>query len=127
MAANYVDGVPLHIARPNDSIFCIMPEAEYLQKSPREVQEILRTQNIVITDRSESSLEFDKKGLRSLCQNLSNSVTIQGLPYYTSPFIISKSFPKINLSPSLMIRTPAYVRARWIRSMQPLKCRRVRS
>jgi len=79
VAANYVGGVPLHIARPDDSIFRVMPEAEYLQKSPSEVQEIMRTQHIVVTDRLEPPLEFDKNGLRSLCQNLSNTVTIQGL------------------------------------------------
>jgi len=78
VAANYVNGLPLHIARPEDSIFHIIPEVEYQAKSPREIQEILRTKHILVTNHSEPPLKFDKHGLRTLCQNLSNSVTLQG-------------------------------------------------
>lgn len=72
----YVDGVPLHIAQPEQSVFKVMTEAEFDDLSINDVQNILQKQHLVLTN-VPGKLNFDRKGLGTL-QNVSNTISIQG-------------------------------------------------
>jgi hypothetical protein len=74
---NYVDGMPLFVANPTQSIFKIMTETEYRARPIPEIQEILRTQHIVVKKRPITGYKFDEEGLRTL-RPLNEPVTIHG-------------------------------------------------
>ena len=74
---NYVDGKPLFIADPDQSIFKIMTENEYQSCSSQKIQEYLRTHHIVVKDRRIPHHKFDENGLRTL-RPLNEPVTIHG-------------------------------------------------
>jgi len=75
---DYVDGKPPHAAEGAISVFHILTQEAYDKKSVREIQEILRTQHIVIVDRQQSCAKFDANGLRTLTR-LNEPVPIQGV------------------------------------------------
>jgi hypothetical protein len=60
-----------------------MAQAEFEEKSVLEVQSIMRTKHILITNMSTPALAFDTRGLASLT-TLSTITDIQG---YSTPFI----------------------------------------
>ena len=74
----YIDGKPPHVVEGAKSVFHILTQEEYDKKSVRAIQEILRTQHIVIVDRQQSQVKFDANGLRTLTR-LNEPVSIQGV------------------------------------------------
>ncbi len=72
-----VDGKPLFIADPDQSIFKIMTENEYQSCSTQKIQEYLWTQHIVVKDRQIPNHKFNENGLRTL-RPLNEPVTIHG-------------------------------------------------
>lgn len=73
----HLDGIPLHVRKPELSVFKVLAFSEFEQLSVKEVQNMLRTQHLLLTNEPSSRLEFNMKGLRTL-RNASNTVTIQG-------------------------------------------------
>jgi hypothetical protein len=74
--SGYIDGLPLHIANPARSTFKVMMEEEYQSSSTTEIQNILRTKHILVTDRQKSKHRFDENGLRTLQSNLNDAFTV---------------------------------------------------
>ena len=74
----YIDGKPPHCVGEATSIFHILTQEAYDKKSVSEIQEILRTQHIVIVDRPQPQVKFDANGLRTLTR-LNEPVSIQGV------------------------------------------------
>jgi hypothetical protein len=75
--SNFVDGLPLHVSDPVHSAFCIMTQAKFEEKSTQEVQSIMRSKHILITNMSTPALAFDARGLASLT-TLSTITDVQG-------------------------------------------------
>jgi hypothetical protein len=73
----YIDGMPLFVVNPTESIFKIMTETEYRAMSIPDVQKILRTKHIVVKNRPITDCKFDEEGLRTL-RPLNEPVTIHG-------------------------------------------------
>ena len=74
----YIDGKPPHVVEGAMSVFHILTQEEYDKKSVRVIQEILRTQHIVIVGAQQSRVKFDANGLRTLTR-LNEPVSIQGV------------------------------------------------
>jgi len=74
---NYVDGIPLFVVNPTQSIFKIMTEMEYHARPIPDIQEILRTKHIVVKKQPITNCKFDEEGLRTL-RPLNEPVTIHG-------------------------------------------------
>jgi len=75
---DYIDGKPPHVVEGATSVFHILTQEEYDKKSVRVIQEILRTQHIVIVGAQQSRVKFDANGLRTLTR-LNEPVSIQGV------------------------------------------------
>lgn len=84
--ASYINGKPLHVARPSESIIAVYSEQEFRLKTDKEVLEVLRHKHILITDRPQEPYSFDEDGLSQL-KLLTSPVTIQGkcLPISKAP------------------------------------------
>jgi len=78
VTAGYQAGLPLWMASPEESVFCILSQQEFKSKSADEIQAIFRRKHIVVYDQFEPTLAFDEKGLRTL-GDLYKSVTIHGM------------------------------------------------
>jgi hypothetical protein len=78
LEGEYIDGKPPHVVEGVKSVFHILTQEEYDNKSVRVIQEILRTQHIVIIGQQQSQVKFDANGLRTLTR-LNEPVTIQGV------------------------------------------------
>ena len=48
--AGFQDGLPLHISNPEKSVFSIMTESEFENKTVEEIQEIIQQKHIVVKD-----------------------------------------------------------------------------
>jgi hypothetical protein len=75
---HHVNGVPLHVAHPNRSVFSVIPHAKYKSMTVGEVQDVLRRHHIVVTDMPTKDLSFDERGLGTL-KSLTSVVTMQGI------------------------------------------------
>jgi len=75
--ANYVDGKPLHCARPEDSAFYILSHTQHKDMDPQALGNIANKRHIVITDVPGESMRFDAKGLQSL-RKLATLIEMQG-------------------------------------------------
>jgi len=75
---DYIDGKPRHVVEGATSVFHILTQEEYDKKSVKAIQEILRTQHIVIVGRQQPQVKFDANGLRTLTR-LNEPVSIQGV------------------------------------------------
>ena len=75
---DYIDGKPPHVVEGAMSVFHILTQEEYDKKSVRVIQEILRTQHIVIVGAQQLRVKFDANGLRTLTR-LNEPVSIQGV------------------------------------------------
>jgi hypothetical protein len=71
--------LPLHLADPSKSAFCILTNDEYSQKSTEDILHLLAHRNIVITGMPTESLAFDAETLQSLT-TMDTVVPIQGTP-----------------------------------------------
>jgi len=78
LEVEYIDRKPPHVVEGAKSVFHILTQEEYDNKSVRAIQEILCTQHIVIIDRQQSRVKFDANGLRTLTR-LNKPVSIQGV------------------------------------------------
>jgi hypothetical protein len=74
----YIDGKPPHVVEGAKSVFHILTQEEYDEKPVRAIQEILRTQHIVIVGGRQLRTKFDANGLRTLTR-LNEPVSIQGV------------------------------------------------
>ncbi|KAJ3492597.1 hypothetical protein NLJ89_g11200 [Agrocybe chaxingu] len=75
---SYVGDTPLHVARPQESVFAIFSQSDFDKLPPAHVQDILRKQHIVTTDESITPLGFDRAALRAV-HPLNAPVTVQDL------------------------------------------------
>lgn len=121
---SYKNGKPLHISDPENSVFHIVSESVFKTLTDAQVQEILRTQHIVVTDTVKHNLNF-KQALKRLAP-LSSTVTIQGEFLRLSVVLRLMLLAKINLSLSKVTRVPVSGRARWPSSLNPLSRRMAR-
>jgi hypothetical protein len=74
--ARYVNGLPLHIAEPDRSAIKIIPEQDFIRTMDADIQDILRTKNIVIT-----GIPYEEKTFKGALRDttpLSSVVDIQG-------------------------------------------------
>jgi hypothetical protein len=76
--AGFKDERPLWMARPGESVFCIISKKEFESKSEKEIQELFSCRHIVIYDQFEPAFSFDEQGLRTL-GDLHKPVTIHGV------------------------------------------------
>jgi hypothetical protein len=75
--SGYINGQPLHIADPNQSGFAIISDDKFRQMSAKDVQELFRQTNVVVTGCQHPDLKFDEEGLRTLAP-LDSQVSIVG-------------------------------------------------
>jgi hypothetical protein len=74
----FQDGLPLHIANPEESVFAIMTESEFEEKNVEEIQGIFRQRHIIVKDMRTTQYQFGEEGLYSLT-GLTTVVDIQGV------------------------------------------------
>lgn len=73
-----MEGLPLHVAQPSKSDFCILSNADYESKSDKEIQDLLRQKHIVVTGIPfRPRMKFDEDGLETL-KALDATIDIQG-------------------------------------------------
>jgi hypothetical protein len=70
--------VPLHVGKPETSIFRIVSQSAFDELSPKEILDILAARCIVVTDIPVRRMNFDAKGLSTL-STLSTVVPLQGI------------------------------------------------
>jgi hypothetical protein len=75
--ATFLNHLPRHVSDPNSSAFFVMTEADFKNKTVKDLQTIFRHQHILVTEIPTSELKFDAKGLSSLTA-LSAVTDIQG-------------------------------------------------
>jgi len=74
----YQDGLPLHLSDPTRSAIAIMSATDFECKTAGEIQEILRTKHLLISDCEEDkTFKFDKAGLDTLCLSM-HPIQVQG-------------------------------------------------
>src|SRR5271168_1959482 len=69
--------LPLHLADPSKSVFCILTNDEYSQKSTEDILRLLAHQNIIITGMPVKTQQFDEDTLQTLT-TMNAVVPIQG-------------------------------------------------
>jgi hypothetical protein len=69
---------PLWMVSPDESAFRVFSRKELDGKSDQEIQEIFRSQHIIVYDQFEPTLKFDEEGLKTL-GDLDRVVTIHGV------------------------------------------------
>jgi len=66
----YEQGLPLHLSDPKRSAFVVMSEAKFKEMGAGEIQELLRTKHVLISDCADDHgepISFDEQGMRTLC------------------------------------------------------------
>ena len=81
----YQDGLLLHLSDPTRSAIAILSAIDFARKTPGEIQEILQTKHILISDcKHNPNFKFDKAGLDTLCLSM-HPIEVQGkspsIPY----------------------------------------------
>ena len=66
-AAQYEDGIPIHLSNPMDSAIAVISDEHFQSMSASEIQYVLRYKHILITDCADQGLQFNRDGLRTLC------------------------------------------------------------
>jgi hypothetical protein len=79
--------MPPHVTNPDHSTLAVMTQAQYDQSSGRDIQELLRHKNLVITGRLVPKLAFDEVGLEVLNTTMEAVTTIQGRTSYVSVWL----------------------------------------
>lgn len=87
--SHYVDGRPRHCQKNAGSMIAVMTEEEYLKMTPKEVQDILARQHIVMDQASTREVKFDAAGLKTV-RPLHTLCSIQGIPIHISRYVLSK-------------------------------------
>ena len=82
------NGMPLHVTNPDPSALQVMTQAQYDASSDRNIQNLLRRKNIVITDRAVPKLAFDEDGLEVLNTTMEAVTTIQGTASYMAELVL---------------------------------------
>lgn len=80
--------MPPHVADPDHSILAVMTQTQYDQSSGRDIQDLLRRKNIVITERLVPKLAFNEEGLEVLNTTMEAVTTIQGKMLYISELLL---------------------------------------
>jgi hypothetical protein len=66
--AQYEEDYPIHLFNPMQSAISVMSESHFTMLTASEIQYILRSKHILITDcASQGRIQFDRAGLRTLC------------------------------------------------------------
>jgi hypothetical protein len=73
----YQDGLPLHLSNPAQSVVAVMSAMEFNRKSAGEIQEVLRSKHLLISDCEQGPLKFDKAGMATLCMP-THPIEVQG-------------------------------------------------
>jgi len=78
VVGQYQDGLPLHLSDPTRSAITIMSATDFACKTAGEIQEVLRTKHILISDcEHDTNFKFDKAGLGTLCLSM-HPIEVQG-------------------------------------------------
>ena len=75
---SYIDNKPAWMADPDQSAIRVVSKHEMDSMVEEDVQEIFRTQHIVVRDQFQPELAFDRKGLKTLA-DLKKIVTLHGV------------------------------------------------
>lgn len=84
---SYIDGKPLHLAKPDESIFQVIAYNKFQEMEGEEMQAIWKKKQMVITGLDKPSYGFDREGMMTLTY-LSRIFTIQGMSTHDLPQII---------------------------------------
>lgn len=72
-----IEGRPLHVEKPSESVFRIFTEKEFLSFPTERVQELIRSYNVVLTDCEVKEIKFDAQGLGTL-KRIGAIIEVQG-------------------------------------------------
>jgi hypothetical protein len=82
--SQYEDGFPLHLSDPTRSCISIMSSMDFESKTAGEIQEVLRTKHLLISDcEKDETFKFDKAGLDTLCLSI-HPIEVQGMSLHMS-------------------------------------------
>ena len=85
----YKDGLPLHLSDPTRSSISIMSAMDFECKTAGEIQELLRTKHLLISDcAKDTNFKFDQTGLDTLCMSM-HPIEVQGTSLPRPPIHIS--------------------------------------
>jgi hypothetical protein len=74
----YQDGFPLHLSDPTRSAIVIMSATDFGSKSAGEIQEVLRSKHLLISDcETNKTFKFYEAGLDTLCMSI-HHIEVQG-------------------------------------------------
>lgn len=74
----YHNGYPLHLSDPTKSAIAIFSATDFGCKTAGEIQELLRTKHLLISDcEKDATFKFDKAGLDTLCLSI-HPIQVQG-------------------------------------------------
>ncbi|PPQ84807.1 hypothetical protein CVT26_012165 [Gymnopilus dilepis] len=62
-AASYIDGRPLHLARPQHSVIEVMRYCDFVKLNSNDVQSIMSRKNLIVTDAPNMTSTFDRESL----------------------------------------------------------------
>ena len=75
--AEYQDNLPIHLSNPQESCIVVLTEEEYAGMSDRQIQNLLRNKNLLISESQVAPMKFDEDGLRTVAP-LYTKIEIQG-------------------------------------------------
>ena len=88
-AEQYQDGFPLHLSDPLRSAIAIMSATDFARKTDGEIQEVLRTKHLLISNCEEDkTFKFNKTGLETLCLSI-HPIEVQGKCYPIDNFSLN--------------------------------------
>jgi len=88
----YQDGLPLHLSNPAQSAIAAMSAKEFNGKSAGEIQELLHSKHLLISNCEQGPLKFDKVGMATLCTS-THPFEVEGTPSPSRPPSILDSMP----------------------------------
>lgn len=75
--AEYQNNLLVHLSNPQESCIAVLTEEEYTGMSDRQIQNLLRNKNLLISESQVAPLKFDEDGLRTVAP-LYTKIGIQG-------------------------------------------------
>ena len=106
--------MPPHVTNPDHSTLAVMTQAQYNASSDRDIQDLLRWKNLVITDHPVPNVAFNEDGLEVLNTTMEAVTTIQGTASYMTELVpwLTRIYPKTNPLTNRRITTCAVSKAR---------------
>lgn len=85
----YIDGVPLHIASPSESIITIVPLEKWSVMTDVERQELSKKNIVVRQGVEENGIKFDEVGIMKVAGVFSRQISINGASFSQNFFFFS--------------------------------------